>query len=298
MNHASFLQSPEWQEIQERMGRPCSRIAGLLVIQHDLPFGLCYLYCPRPASLGREFLPAVKAEATRTGAVFLKVDPAERLKIENLPVRQAGKLKIFPSHTLQPQSTVSIDCACDDAALLSAMHPKTRYNIRLAERKGVSVRRAGIEEFGSFFALLGETARRDRFSLHPAAHYRALLGVTSEMFANELWVAERNGTLLAAAVVNWFKPARTATYLHGASSFAHRAFMAPHLLHFRLMQEARERGFGAYDFGGIDERRWPGVTRFKKGFGGAVLMYPPSQDAVFRPFLYRLWRFQHALRHE
>src|SRR3989344_6100773 len=122
MNHASFLQSPEWQEIQERMGRPGSRIAGLLVIQHDIPLGFRYVYCPRPASLGKEFLPAVKAEATRTGAVFLKVDPVEQFKIENLSAEaslarrglggagaKAGKSKIFSSRALQPQSTVRVD---------------------------------------------------------------------------------------------------------------------------------------------------------------------------------------------
>lgn len=293
MNSAvSFLQSPEWQEIQERMGRPCSRIAGLLVIQHDLPLGLRYLYCPRPASLPQEFFPEAGVAAARRGAVFLKVDPAEPLKIQNAHV------KSFPSPSLQPQSTVRVDCVRDDERLLAAMHPKTRYNIRLAERKGVSIRRAGAGEAEQFLALLSGTSKRDRFSMHPAAHYRALLEVRGNSFSNELWFAERKSTLLAAAIINWFEPSRTATYLHGASSFMHRALMAPHLLHFRLLQEARAREFSMYDFGGIDEKLWPGVTRFKKGFGGAVLAYPLSQDVVFRPLLYRLWRIQHALRHE
>ncbi|TSC74000.1 MAG: methicillin resistance protein, partial [Parcubacteria group bacterium Gr01-1014_33] len=113
-------------------------------------------------------------------------------------------------------------------------------------------------------------------------------------FSNELFFAESEGRILAAALINFYhaqKGESAATYLHGASSHEHREMMAPHLLHWRIIQEAKKRGCGTYDFWGIDEKKWPGVTRFKIGFGGDILEYPESVDVVYKRGLYRLYRF-------
>jgi lipid II:glycine glycyltransferase (peptidoglycan interpeptide bridge formation enzyme) len=72
--------------------------------------------------------------------------------------------------------------------------------------------------------------------------------------------------------------------------------MAPHLLHWRILQALRERNFKTYDFGGIEDTLWPGVTRFKMGFGGTVHAFPPSSDYVFRSPLYQLYRLQRRIR--
>ena len=289
---ASFLQSPEWQEIQERMGRKTERVSGALVIRHDLSGGLCYFYAPRPERAGREFLDAAEAALRQNRAIFLKIDPDAA----------GGEVAVgIRAHALQPQRTLAVNCRTSDAGLLVAMHPKTRYNVRLAERHGVSVRPLSSEEalarFSDVFPLLRETAERERFSLHPEAHYRILLAVGSGEFSNELWVAELGRDILAAAVVNWYRPSGTASYLHGASSRDRREVMAPHRLHWEIIRAGRDRGFDTYDFGGIDEARWPGVTRFKRGFGGTVIRYPASRDVVYRRFLYVLYRFSRRARH-
>lgn len=281
------------------MGRPTRRIAGILAIRHDLPLGFYYLYVPRPGALAADFFREVVKLAQETGALFLKIDPP-RSPPESLVTRHPSFV-IRPSHSLQPRETIRIDCTKLEDELLAAMHPKTRYNVRLAERQGVEVRPVPSLEreagAAGFARLLVETAGREKFSPHPTAHYVALLEVRSAAFENELWVAEWQGALLAAAMVNWYRPASAATYLHGASLREHREKMAPHLLHWRIIQAARERTFAGYDLGGIDAARWPGVTRFKKGFGGRVLQFPPSCDIVFRPWFHRLYRLQHWLRH-
>ena len=82
----------------------------------------------------------------------------------------------------------------------------------------------------------------------------------------------------------------TATYLHGASSLIHKDVMAPHFLHWRIMQDAKKLGMRSYDLWGIDEDRWPGVTRFKMGFGGRVDEYPRSMDIIFRPMWYKTYK--------
>ena len=291
MSTPSFLQSPEWQGVQERMGRRTARIAGALVIRHNLPLGLAYLYAPRPGGVSGDFFDGLRAHARASGALFLKIDPSLPL-----PPRPA----LAPSRSIQPHETVIVDCRADDAVLLAAMYPKTRYNIRLALRHGVRVRMAPHPvcpaDFSAFWDLLAAAARRDGFAPHPRAHYRILLDERSADFSNELFIAEFGGAPVAAAIVNCYTPSATATYLHGGSSRRHRAAMAPHLLHWRVMQEVRRRGLAWYDFGGVDEQRWPGLTRFKRGFGGAAVLYPPSADCVFRPALYRLYRFGRLLR--
>ena len=269
------------------MGRQGTRIGGVLAIRHDLPFGRNYWYVPR-AELDASRLAAVVGETENSGALFLKIDPV--VPLPSIPFRRAL------SHPLQPSETVFMDCRKSDTELLAGMHTKTRYNIRLAERHGLAVRilRPPIpeEDNRSFHTLLTETAKRDGFRLHPAGHYRTLFQVASEAFVNMLFLAEYKGAPVAAALVNCYAPSRTATYLHGGSSRAYRALMAPHLLHWQILRHLRETGFSRYDLGGIHERKWPGITRFKLGFGGSRHVFPPSADYIFRRMPYALYRLR------
>ena len=288
---ASFLQSPEWQEIQERMGRPTFRISGVLAVRHDLTLGFRYLYLPRPGALPDDFWTALRSVAERSGATFVKIDP-------ELPIPAA--LPSVASHALQPTTTITVDCCASRNVLLNAMHPKTRYNIRLAERHGITVTpfvnrtRAGVLD--EFLHLLQHTAARDGFSPHRLTHYRTILEFQGHDFSNELWIAAHRGHLVAGAIVNWFRPSGTATYLHGASDYGARSLMAPHLLHWRLMTAAQERGYATYDLGGIDEARLPGVSRFKTSFGGTVRTFPASRDYVLQPLSYMLYRTLRTIR--
>lgn len=283
----TFLQSPEWEEIQKRMGRPVKRIGPVLVIRHDLPFGFNYIYAPRPEGLSPEFFSGAKVFANENESIFLKIDPADSPHFNTVQYLSMGGRKAF---SLQAPATVVIDCKKSEEELLSAMHPKTRYNIHLAERHGVRARRASDEEsFSAFWGLLTETAGRDGFSPHPKEHYRALLEVKSSNFKNQLWFAEHKSNLAAAAIINTYRPSGVATYLHGASYYEMRELMAPYLLHWEIIREAMRRGFVSYDLGGIDEQRWPGLTRFKKGFGGDIVDFPETRDFVFRKGWYALY---------
>ncbi len=288
----SFLQSREWEEIQKKIGRTVKRIGPVLVIRHDLPYGYNYLYSPRPRALSPEFLAAAGKWAKENQSIFLKVDPDRPLD---------GSLGGKKGNSLQPSSTILIDCRKTEDQLLVAMHPKTRYNIRLADRRGVVIRPIAAANVGSYFetfwALMQETASRDRFFVHPREHYQALFAVKDNDFENQLWLAEYGGEIVAAAIVNFFRPEAKTTYLHGASAGEAREVMAPHLLHWEIIRAVKFRGFGSYDFGGIDEEKWPGLTRFKKGFGGDMVNFPDARDFVFRKALYWLYSFQHRIRH-
>lgn len=286
----SFLQSREWETFQRAVGRGVWRRNGVLFIRHDVPFGLNYLYCPRMESRSMNggstaiFFTEVKKIAEQEKSMFLKIDPAD-------------PLAYIPSHSLitrplQPGKTVMVDLGKSEDDLRTAMHEKTRYNIRLAERKGVSIRHHVSSIKGAdylFWDLLAGTAARDGFRTHSRVYYEKLIEIHSEDFSNELFFAEYQGEILAAAMINFYAPSGTATYLHGASGASHRGVMAPHLLHWRIIQEAKRRGLRQYDFWGIDEKRWPGVTRFKLGFGGYVAAYPASVELPYRPWHYRAY---------
>ncbi|OGZ96114.1 MAG: hypothetical protein A3I44_04780 [Candidatus Sungbacteria bacterium RIFCSPLOWO2_02_FULL_51_17] len=282
MEH-SFLQSHEWERLQEALGRKAWRVGRHLVIRHDLSRGFNYLYAPHLIGADGGFWDGVRMIARDERSLFLKVEP--KGPIDELVAGVAGWRS---SHSLQPQKTVIIDLTKSEEGLLSAMHQKMRYNIRLAERHGVSVVRGNPENAkylaNTFWDLLMETSERDVFHLHPKPYYEKLLTVGGDASLNKIYCAEYRGTVLAAALVNFYE--KTATYLHGASTIIHKEVMAPHYLHWRIMQDAKKMGMTAYDLWGIDEERWPGVTRFKMGFGGTVVEYPRAVDMVFRPGWY------------
>jgi len=289
----SFLQSYEWEKLQEAIGRKHWRLFDHLVIQHDLPQGFNYLYAPHLPELTDEFLHAVREIALAEKSLFLKIDPV------GLP--ENWRLNIGGwqfSQFVQPQKTVVIDLEKTEEEILAQMHSKTRYNIRLGERHGVGVIKCTTHEIrhhlDDFWSLLTQTSERDLFHLHERNYYHKLLTIQGGTFSNRLFFAEYRGNLLAAAVVNYY--GETATYLHGASGSFHRDVMAPYILHWRIMQDAKQHGFKKYDLWGIDEERWPGVTRFKTGFGGTVVEYPKSIDIVFRPMWYKAYRIIKKMR--
>jgi len=287
-NQGEFLQSWQWGEFQEAVGRRVWRIEvdnGLkgLVIKHNLPLGKNYLYCPRGpigdfAPMGK-FLTEVEKIAKKEKSIFFKIEPASALARD-------GRFIESPKQ-IQPQKTIILDLAKTEQELLEAMRPKARYNIGLAEKKGIKTEKdnQAIEEF---LELLEKTGQRDKFCLHPKEYYRKIMEVLGKEGMAELFVAKYQDKIIAANLVCFF--GQNAAYLHGASDYNFRNLMAPHLLQWRTILEAKQRGFKYYDFWGVDERKWPGVTRFKKGFGGKEITHPGAFDLAFQPAWYWLYK--------
>jgi lipid II:glycine glycyltransferase (peptidoglycan interpeptide bridge formation enzyme) len=158
--------------------------------------------------------------------------------------------------------------------LLAGMHTKTRYNIRVAQRKGVKIRfSCDVRDLDLFAVLAQEVHARSPFRYHPISYYRAMLEALTDDCALEIGVAEHNGRVLAVHLFVTF--AGTTTYLHGASGNSQRHLMAPHLLHWEAVRRAQERGSSSFDFYGVapigfaPTHPWAGITRYKEGFGGA-----------------------------
>jgi lipid II:glycine glycyltransferase (peptidoglycan interpeptide bridge formation enzyme) len=180
--------------------------------------------------------------------------------------------------------------------ILSGMKPKTRYNIRLAQKKGVKVHHASPLDLPAFYDLYRQTSERNRFQLCEYRHFSALFSaLSSDQGSCEIvfLFATHHGDLLAGAII--VLSGKTATYLFGASSNEKRNLMGPHVLHWAAMGIARNKGCLRYDMGAVSPGKDPdhpyfGLYRFKTGFGGKIVHQSGSWDYPLDVDRYELFR--------
>lgn len=293
MHSGAFLQSKEWAKFQESLGRKIFWVDGVLIIKMPLPLGLCYLYSPKAAYSLRltadSLIQKIKEIAKKEKAIFWRVEPSEA------PPKEFIKIK-----DTQPKCTLITDISKPESELLATMHEKTRYNLRLSERKGVGISNfqspISNKNFEEFYDLLQKTSARQKIKLHSKNYYKKLAEF------NEVFIAYHENVPVAAAMVNFYGD--TATYLHGGSDEKYKNLMAPQLLHWEIIKIAKlrpvrgdisnasngARGIKFYDWWGIDEKKWPGITRFKKGFGGAEICAPGTYDLPLDKFWYWVYK--------
>jgi len=277
----SFLQSKEWADFQKSLGRKIWRIDSINIIRYDLPFGKSYLYAPRCGGnfLSDSFLKRIRKLSKEESAIFFRVEPQEEISKKAL-----NKFSFKKGRNIQPKKTLILDINQSEKDLLEQMHQKTRYNIRLAEKKGIKIKKGNKKNFEKFWRLLIDTAKKNKFSTHPRKYYEKIL----ETPGTELFLAVYRDKIIAANVVLFHN--KQVVYLHGASDYNYRKLMAPHLLQWHQILEAKKRGCLEYDFWGINEKKWPGVTRFKRGFGGKEIRYMIAYDLIFRPIWYEIYK--------
>ncbi len=300
----SVEQSLSWGELQARIpGRPDFRIfvvkahgkivGSILVIRQVMGFGKSWLWAPggpllpdeNGGELWAELHAQVKAYAKETGAVFLRLEPANlegsELPISGKPVKES----YLPRHTLK----ISLEKSLDD--IKTQMKQKGRYNIKRAQKTEVYVQEAPDRNVDGFFEILEETAERDGFGVHSREYYQNFLDHLEDH--SHLYLAYHEHDLLGGMIVTHFGD--TATYYFGASSDKHRQRMAPYALQWFAIQQAKSAGMKHYDFLGIapegDEAHpLAGVTQFKTRFGGKMVQYEGARVNVYRPFWWLVYR--------
>jgi len=317
--HAPFTQSWEWGEFQKNADRKIWRLVvtsesnefcGIVqAIQYPLPLGKSFLYVPRGPIVKKdssriisEIIHHIKLLAKKEGAIFARIDSLTDKKMGLQP----APAEAYRSAITQPKTEWMVDISQTEEDLLKAMHEKTRYNIRLSQKKGVVTQFfTGTElkkQLNDFLMLLGETAVRDQFYLHPVRHYETLIQAFHEHV--ELVTAKFQGKTLATGLILFFGD--TATYLYGGSSSENRNLMAPYAMHWEAIKRAKGRGLVSpklgeggcryYSFGGINDTDLAGVTRFKQGFGGEAVDFPGSFDMIVNPMWYWLYNTTRRLR--
>jgi peptidoglycan pentaglycine glycine transferase (the first glycine) len=301
-NHpnAHLLQTGEWGELKAAFGWKPVRIvsgdAGVQILFRKLPLGLTIGYIPKsnpPTFLWKE----IDSVCKQNRAIFLKLEP-DLWENENAnnDLRMTDLQWRISSHNIQPPRTMIIDIKGSNEAILSRMKQKTRYNIRLAEKKGVTVR--AWNDIESFHKMLLLTGGRDDFGVHSRAYYQRAYDLLHPKQMGELLLAEYEGNPLAALFVG--RNGNRAYYLYGASTDEERNRMPTYLLQWEAMKWAKAHGCEEYDLWGVpdeeeatleadfDKRKdglW-GVYRFKRGFGGELKRAVQSMDRVYHPLLY------------
>jgi len=338
-----FLQSENWRKFQESVGRKTFNIFDnnfyANIIEHELPVVGKYFYIPRGPIIEvqsskfkvqnynsklKVLLKKLINLAKENNIGWIRFDPLDE-KITELIHELIPEFEIKKApHDMQPKEVFIIDITKPEEQLLAEMKPKTRYNIKLAQKHGVKINvihaQAGIQSsalvsgseagmtekyINEFLRLTKLTAKRDSITPHPDSYYRKMLEtIPAEKL--KLYVAEYNGKIIAANLVSFY--GNVATYLHGASDSECRQVMAPYLLQWQQILDAKEMGCEKYDLGGIksynikhekyNKDSWSGITRFKLGFSMTAkpTEFAGSYDIVINPLRYNFYRIIQSIK--
>lgn len=304
-NRTHILQTAKWGELKSAFGWRAIHLvqdeAGVQLLLRKLPFGFSLAYIPKgpvSGSLG-QLLPELDQVCRTQRTIFLIVEPDELSHVTPETIVPPGFTQ--GKHFIQPRRTLIVDICGDEEQILSRMKQKTRYNIRLAQKKGVTVR--AESDIQVFYALMQVTGDRDNFGVHSSNYYRRAYDLFHPGCNCELLIAEFEGKPIAALMV--FAHQGRAWYFYGASADTHRNLMATYLLQWEAILWARERGCKEYDLWGVPDEEeqvleanfteradglW-GVYRFKRGFGGELRKAAGPWERVYIPWLYRMYRW-------
>ncbi|MFL7812346.1 MAG: lipid II:glycine glycyltransferase FemX [Anaerolineales bacterium] len=294
--------------------------AGLLLERTPFP-GLSVQYLPKgplfadptDQDVWDQVFQDLEGFAKQRGALQLKIDPDVELG-QGVPGdessrelasgsafqdRLASRGWRFSEEQVQFRNTVLVDLRDHEDEILARMKSKTRYNIRLAARKGIRVRQYLPGDLDLLYRMYAETSSRGGFTIRGQEYYQALwtkfIESCAEGIANpcaQPLIAEYEGLPIAAAVI--FAFGERAWYLHGMSVPEHTEKMPTYLVQWEAMRWAKERGCATYDMWGApdhfseDDSLW-GVYRFKDGFGGEVSRTIGAWDFPARPLRYQLY---------
>jgi peptidoglycan pentaglycine glycine transferase (the first glycine) len=300
--NAHVLQNWAWGAFKSRHGWHATRllfeeqgqtIAAASVLRRRLPLlPASILYVPKgpivdwaDGARAGQVLAELEGLARDLRAISIKLDPdiyyagrAPEFSTRPACARDVAGLLAGRGWRLSPeqiqfQNTVLLDLAHNEDDLLAGMKQKTRYNVRLAMRRGVQVREGTEADLGLFYDLYAETAQRDGFPIRPPEYYYDAWRTFLKAEQARLLLAEVEGDTVAGLILFTFGPA--AWYMYGASSDRHRNLMPNNLLQWEAMRCARAAGCALYDLWGapdqLDESdpMW-GVVRFKLGLGGEL----------------------------
>jgi peptidoglycan pentaglycine glycine transferase (the first glycine) len=309
---------------------PSPVLAACLILKRRIPVGglgakLCILYCPKgpnldwnDAPLRKRVLDDLQSFARQQGAIFLKLDPDVVLG-RGLPgaeddITEPGGEAVradlsrrgwrFSEEQIQFRNTVLLDVSPSEEDMLARMKQKTRYNLRLASKKGVTVRVGTEADFPMLYKMYAETSMRDGFFIRDESYYQTVwrtfclqstvygVAPVGDQPSAEPLIAEVEGNSVAAVFLFTF--AGRAYYVYGMSREAHREKMPAYLLQWEAMKWAKAHGCGIYDLWGAPDKfnesdsMW-GVFRFKEGLGGQVLRALGAWDYAPNPLWYAMY---------
>ena len=310
------LQSWEWGEFRKLNGQKVERL-GLFdgnklmnaaqVSLHNVPGGRTVGYLPKGPMPDEELVLAMQQVAEKNKTIFIKTEPNVMIPVGSKNsgfeaiakfIEQRGGQKgksIFTPYTFL------LNLEKTEADLFAGLHSKTRYNIRLAMKKGVTILDDTSEDgLETFLRLLEETATRQKFYAHDADYYRKLWKVMGRSGIIKIFHAVYQGTVLVSWIVFVFND--RLYYPYGASSSLHREVMASNLMMWEVIKYGHGLGLKAFDMWGAlgpdanPKDPWYGFHRFKEGYGGELVQNFPTYDFVYQPLMYRFFNTADKMR--
>jgi peptidoglycan pentaglycine glycine transferase (the first glycine) len=300
-----LLQTTAWGELKSAFGWSVERViigdCGAQILLRRISPGLTFAYLAKgPVGEAWDTLwPEIDAVCHRRHAIFFKVEPDQWE--DPIGMKQVPRGFRPSLHSIQPPRTLLVDLHGDEDAILGRMKQKTRYNIKLAQKKDVTVHPTA--DLGVFYQLMQVTSGRDKFGVHSLAYYQRAYELFHPRNSCELLLAEYEQEPLAALMV--FAQGSRAWYLYGSSSNEHRDRMPTYLLQWEAIRWARGHGCTQYDLWGVPDADeytlevefthrsdglW-GVYRNKRGFGGKLCRAAGPWDRVYSPLAYRLYNW-------
>lgn len=294
------LQSWAWGEFRRAMDTDVVRLNGWQLTFHTIPhtpFTIGYFpKGPMPTAAMQAKLATL---ARQKNAIFIQLEPNvlnhSAFSIQHLAFLQPSHHPLFTKYTFVLDLTKSED------ELLKAMHPKTRYNIRVAQKHGVTVREDNSSAtFDQYIQLVKETTKRQGFYAHNETYHRKMWETMHRAGIAKLFTASYQGNILAAWII--FAWNDTVYYPYGASSRDNREVMAPNLLLWEIARWAKKQGYKKFDLWGAlgpdpdVNDPWYGFHRFKQGFNPNLVEFIGSYDLVINPFFYHLYTVADTLR--
>ena len=296
------VQTWEWGDFQEQQGHKVYRLASFIKDKMTSAFTLSFHKIPktnfsigtilRGPKVNETILKAIKKIALKENAVFVKFEPDLSKTESNM---QFTGMKISPKVAFYPY-TFLLDLKKNEAQLLESMHPKTRYNIRVANRHGVEIKEMTNDKgFEIYLKLLFDTTKRQGFYLHSKNYHRQLWQILKNTTIPHIMLASYQDQVISAFMLFHLKD--QFFYPYGASLNIHRQVMAPTLLMWESIKLAKKKKAKQFDMWGClgleakESDNGFGFHRFKQGFGGELFEYVGTYDLVINPLLYRLYNF-------
>jgi len=317
-DNVPFTQASFYGDWQKNLGRTVRRflflsdnniIAYFQLVKYPLLLGKSYLYIPYgpvTKNTSEDFFVNLKLElkqiAKTENAVFVRLDFTPFVS-NNILSKFFTKAPFYTYHSayFQPRAEWFLGLEKSENDLLAAMHEKTRYSIRLAERKEIAAEII-LEDFEKYFEIFYElilqTAKRDGFSIHQKNYYEGIFQNLHKTNAY-LSVAKHGQIILAIDLVIVF--GKIANYVFGGSSNEERNRMPTYLAQWKAICHAKKLNCDFYNFGGITTENkiykgWDGLTLFKKKFGGKEITHSDFFDVVVNPFWYHLYNFRKCIK--
>jgi len=305
----SILQTEQWAKFKHSQGLEILKLGELFIHKKSLPSGQNFLYIPEASAhdINGGHIDQLKALSKKNNSIFLRLELVDHFG------ESAHKLLLSfgfrPGfEQVQPKWRQLINLEHTRGELLAQMKQKGRYNIKLAERKGVKIRHLDgrgksaakfSEMFQAFYSLYSQTNTREKLAGRTKQYFVDMIDNFSEEDYLEIYIASFENIPIAAALVSFYDG--VASYLYGGSSVKHREVMAPYLMHWQIICDAKEREMKRYDLigrakPGDENSAWAGITRFKEQFGGETIEILGSYDFISKPFWYQIFKIAEKMR--